>query len=486
MKTLDALLLTQQYRQLPPHFYQNRTPTPLKGSRALVAVSADAAQLLDLDLCHQDQQQLLDLLSGDWLPDTAAPLAMKYAGHQFGFYNPALGDGRGVLLGEVRNSRGEHWELHLKGAGRTAFSRSGDGRAVLRSCIRELLGSEALFHLGIPTSRALAVAVSTEPVRRESLESAATLLRLSRTHLRFGHFEHCYYSGDTDGLQQLLDLAIQQHYPELIQHSEPAVAFLAAVQQRSVRMVASWQAYGFCHGVLNTDNLSILGETFDFGPFAFLDHYDPGFVCNHTDEQGRYAFSRQPGIVHWNLVCLAQALMPLASEAALREVLDTFGSAFQQQYQQLMAARLGVDAVHDWSLVERFLSLCEAALADWTQLLRLLAEGRLQNFLQQLQAGYSQSGVTASNWLADWQQAVERCIPDAETRTRKLCAVNPCVLPRSFLLQQAIEQAEAGDFSEVNRLLSVFRQPFESAGKTAMDLQSPPDWAAGLVLSCSS
>lgn len=486
MKTLDELFLTHQYRQLPTHFYQSLVPTPLRGSSALVAVSADAAQLLDLDLCRQDQQQLKALLTGHWLPTDAAPLAMKYAGHQFGFYNPALGDGRGLLLGEIKNSQGEHWELHLKGAGRTAFSRSGDGRAVLRSSIREFLGSEALFHLGIPTTRALAVAVSTEPVRREGIESAATLLRLSRSHIRFGHFEHCYYTGDHKGLQQLLDQVIRLHYPELCDHDEPAVAFLAAVQQRSAEMVAAWQAYGFCHGVLNTDNLSILGETFDFGPFAFLDHYDPSFVCNHTDEQGRYAFNRQPSIVHWNLACLGQALTPLASEAAIRQVLDDFGNSFTQEYRQLMATRLGVNAEQDWALIEQFLALCEASRADWTQLLRLLAEGHHSDFITQLQAGFKQPISAATRWLNDWQEAIEQTLPDAAARKERLCAVNPCVLPRSFLLQQAIEQAEAGDFSGVNRLLSVFRQPFNSAGKTPGDLQSPPDWAAGLVLSCSS
>lgn len=486
MKTLDELLLTHQYRQLPTHFYQSLAPTPLRGATALVAVSTDAAQLLDLDLCRQDQQQLQALLSGHWLPADAKPLAMKYAGHQFGFYNPALGDGRGLLLGEIRNSQHEHWELHLKGAGRTAFSRSGDGRAVLRSSIREFLGSEALFHLGIPTTRALAVAVSTEPVRREGIESAATLLRLSRSHIRFGHFEHCYYTGDHQGLQQLLQQVIQLHYPELLGHDEPAVALLAAVQERSVQMVATWQAYGFCHGVLNTDNLSILGETFDFGPFAFLDHYDPSFVCNHTDEQGRYAFNRQPGIVHWNLACLGQALTPLASEAAIRQVLEGFGVAFQHQYRQRMATRLGVNAAQDWTLVEQFLALCEASRADWTQVLRLLAEGQYSAFTAQLQAGFKQPTAAITRWLHNWQQAAEHMTPDTATRTAQLCAVNPCVLPRTFLLQQAIKQAEAGDFSEVNRLLSVFRQPFDPAGKKPGDLKSPPDWAAGLVLSCSS
>ncbi|SFX06567.1 protein adenylyltransferase SelO [Marinospirillum alkaliphilum] len=486
MKTLAQLTFSNRYSGLPASFYQQRHPGPLQGQTALVAVSSDAAALLDLDLCRQDQQQLLDLLTGHWLPPGASPLAMKYAGHQFGVYNPDLGDGRGLLLGEVVNCQGEYWDLHLKGAGQTAYSRFADGRAVLRSSIREFLGSEALHHLGIPTTRALAIAVSSEPVRRERYEAAATLLRLAPSHIRFGHFEHFCYQGDRTGLQVLLDFVINNLYPQLKDHPDPAAGLLAEVQSRTVRLVARWQAYGFCHGVLNTDNMSILGETFDFGPFAFLDHYEPGYVCNHSDDRGRYAFNRQPGIVHWNLVCLGQALLPLSDETSIRAVLERFADEYQQQYQQLMAARLGVDAIQDWPLVVRFLALCEAGAADWTRVLRLLAEGQLERAGRLMQGDRNQPLQEWSRWLQDWQQRVANHWPDAEVRRKQLCRVNPCVLPRTGMLQQAISLAESGDFSEVNRLLAVLRDPFDPDGKLPGDLAGPPAGAVSPVLSCSS
>jgi len=272
---LHTLEFVKRFSCLPERFYQLTKPTPLRGQLALVAVSSDAAQLIDLNLCVQDQQQLTDFLAGRWLPKNVRPLAMKYAGHQFGFYNPDLGDGRGLLLGEVRNKQGQYWDLHLKGAGQTAWSRYADGRAVLRSSIREFLGSEALFHLGIPTTRALALVTSTEPVRRERLESATTLLRLTASHIRFGHFEHFYYAKDTKGLALLVNFVIEHHFPALQNSPDPAADLLAQVLDRTALLLARWQAYGFCHGVLNTDNMSILGETFDFGPYAFLDTYQP-------------------------------------------------------------------------------------------------------------------------------------------------------------------------------------------------------------------
>ncbi|GLR64451.1 protein adenylyltransferase SelO [Marinospirillum insulare] len=483
---LHTLEFVKRFTHLPKRFYQLKKPTPLAGQLALVAVSADAAQLIDLNLCKQDQQELIEFLAGRWLPKKSQPLAMKYAGHQFGFYNPDLGDGRGLLLGEVRNKLGQVWDLHLKGAGQTAWSRFADGRAVLRSSIREFLASEALFHLGIPTTRALALVTSSEPVRRERIEAATTLLRLTASHIRFGHFEHLYYTNDLDGLKQLLDFVIKQHYPEIQESQDPAASLLAQVLERTALLVAKWQAYGFCHGVLNTDNMSILGETFDFGPYAFLDTYEPSFVGNHSDDQGRYAFNRQPSIVHWNLICLGQALLPLSNESAIRQVLDSFTEHYTKHYRQAMAARLGVNPDENWQLVERFLYFCELTSCDWTRVLRALAEGELTeanslmlNKQDQLPRGWQE-------WLSDWQLYLAKNFSNQAVVEQTLTQVNPCVLPRTHLLEQAIQSAEKGDFSEVNRLLAIFRQPFTRKGKQPQDTGSVPDWALGLSLSCSS
>src|SRR5690554_732961 len=483
---LHTLEFVKRFTHLPKRFYQLKQPTPLRGQLALVAVSADAAQLIDLNLCEQDQQQLIDFLAGRWLPKNTQPLAMKYAGHQFGFYNPDLGDGRGLLLGEVRNKQGECWDLHLKGAGQTAWSRFADGRAVLRSSIREFLGSEALFHLGIPTTRALALVTSSEPVRRERIEAATTLLRLTASHIRFGHFEHLYYSNDLEGLKLLANFVIEHHFPALKTSPDPAAALLAQVLERSALLVARWQAYGFCHGVLNTDNMSILGETFDFGPYAFLDTYQPSFVGNHSDDQGRYAFNRQPSIVHWNLICLGQALLPLSNEQAIRQVLDSFAASYDQHYRQTMAARLGVHPVNDWILVERFLNFCEATTCDWTRVLHALAEGELKEASALMQNKANQEPAGWQVWLEEWQERLAKLFSSQKAAIEALTQVNPCVLPRTHLLQQAIQQAEAGDFTEVNRLLAVFRHPFTRQGKQPEDMASAPSWAEDVNLSCSS
>lgn len=486
MNQLNTLNFVKRFAHLPKRFYQSIKPTPLRGELALVAVSVDAAQLIDLNLCLQDQQALIEFLAGRWLPDGLEPLAMKYAGHQFGFYNPNLGDGRGLLLGEVRNQQGKCWDLHLKGAGPTAWSRFADGRAVLRSSIREFLGSEALFHLGIPTTRALALVVSTEPVRRESIESAAALLRLTASHVRFGHFEHFYYAKDFEGLKQLVDFVVEHHYPTLQAAADPAAGLLAEVLERTALLVAKWQAYGFCHGVLNTDNMSILGETFDFGPYAFLDHYQPDFVGNHSDDKGRYAFDRQPSIVHWNLVCLGQALLPLSNEPAIRQVLDGFAARYQWHYQQQMSARLGLSAEADWELVKVFIDFCELTACDWTRVLRYLAEGKLTEASALMLTKRNQPPLGWQAWLTQWTQRINQNYPDQQAAQAHLCRVNPCVLPRTHLLQAAIQQAEEGDFTEVNRLLAVFRHPFAKEGKLAKDLASAPSGTPALALSCSS
>ncbi|SFB82301.1 Uncharacterized conserved protein YdiU, UPF0061 family [Marinospirillum celere] len=487
MSTLDSLNLDNRYAQLPQRFFQFKAPERLRLPGYLVGLSTDTARLLGLDPCQLNEDQLVRIMTGHASLPGSEPLAMKYAGHQFGYYNPDLGDGRGLLLGEVTTAGQEHWELHLKGAGQTAFSRFGDGRAVLRSSIREFLGSEALHHLGIPTTRALAVVMTGESVRREQLEPGATLLRVTPSHLRFGHFEHFYYRQDHEGQQALLDFALQNYFPELLSTAEPAAELFAEVMQRTARLVAHWQALGFCHGVLNTDNMSLLGETLDYGPFAFLDFYQPGLVANHSDDRGRYAFEHQPDIVQWNLACLAQSLIKLAPVEALKDSLQRFPGLYQKAYRERLSQRLGLDPVADWPLVKDFLSLCEKGRLDWTQLLRLLAEQRLEEaeaLMKEPAMAVSREAVDA--WLLAWEERTGHYFATKQQRQQLLESRNPWVLPRTHLLQKAIEAAEGGDFSEVERQLAIFKQPFDASQRQPGDWESPPVDKQCLSLSCSS
>ncbi len=323
MRTLETLQFDNTFARLPEVFYAKVTPTPLK-SPFLVAFNPDAAALLDLDPEEARRPEFAGCLAGHYLPPGSEPLAMVYAGHQFGAYVSRLGDGRAILLGEVRNSRGEKWDLHLKGAGLTPFSRDDDGRAVLRSCIREYLCGEAMHGLGIPTTRALCVVGSEEEVLREQVETGATLLRLAPSHVRFGHFEFFYWRRQFDHLKTLADYVLAQHFPELVGRPDSYARFYHEAAVRTARLIAEWQAVGFAHGVMNSDNMSVLGMTLDYGPFGFLDAYDPAFICNHSDHQGRYAFHNQPDIGYFNLRCLAQALTPLAPDEAIKAGLDAY------------------------------------------------------------------------------------------------------------------------------------------------------------------
>jgi uncharacterized protein YdiU (UPF0061 family) len=342
MHTLEHLVLENTYAQLPEAFHRRVSPTPFTEPAYLVSFNEDAARLIDLDPKESRRPDFVDYFGGRRLLPGGDPIAMLYSGHQFGVNVSQLGDGRAILLGEVRSDQGQKWDLHLKGAGLTPFSRDGDGRAVLRSTIREYLCSEAMHGLGIPTTRALCIIGSDEKVWRESIETGAMLVRMAPTHVRFGSFEVFYYRRQVDHLKRLADYVIEQHFPHLISMSDRYVAFYAEVVSRTARLIAQWQAVGFAHGVMNTDNMSILGLTLDYGPFGFMDDYDAGFICNHSDHHGRYAFDQQPYIGLWNLRCLAQALLPLASEEPLKAALHTYESEHNARYTELRGRKVGL------------------------------------------------------------------------------------------------------------------------------------------------
>ena len=347
MKKIQQLEFNNSYSRLPDGFFSTVIPTPLKQPH-MISVNTAVAELLGLDASDLHEAHNLAYLSGESLHEGMQPVAQCYAGHQFGSFVPRLGDGRAILLGEIQTGTQGKWDLQIKGGGQTPYSRDGDGRAVLRSTIREYLCSEAMHGLGIPTTRALCMIGSEEKVFREQIEKGALLLRTAPSHVRFGTFEYFYYSNQHDEIQTLLDYVLEHHYPEFKQASNPALALLQEVIKRTAEMIALWQSVGFAHGVMNTDNMSVLGLTMDYGPFGFLDAYDPGFICNHSDYQGRYAFDQQPNIGLFNVSCFAQALLPAmgddaeASVELAKQALEQYQAEYINHYAELMRAKLGL------------------------------------------------------------------------------------------------------------------------------------------------
>ena len=486
MKSLTDLTFDNRFARLGDAFSTPVLPEPIDAPRLVVA-SAQAMALLDLDPAQAAEPVFAELFGGHKLWSEAEPRAMVYSGHQFGGYSPRLGDGRGLLLGEVRNAAGQHWDLHLKGAGQTPYSRSGDGRAVLRSSIREFLASEYLHALGIPSSRALCVVGSSTPVWRERQESAAMVLRLAPSHIRFGHFEYFYYSKQPEQLKELVEHVLACHFPECREQEQPYLALFRTVVERNAELIAHWQAYGFCHGVMNSDNMSILGITFDFGPYAFLDDFDAQHICNHSDDSGRYSFSNQVPIAHWNLSALAQALTPFIEVDALRETLGLFLPLYQAHYLDLMRRRLGLTRAgeHDQTLIERLLQLMQGSAVDYHLFFRRLGEQAPAQAVASLRddfvdlAGFDQ-------WASDYCARAAEGDDDQDARRTRMHAVNPLYVLRNYLAQQAIEAAEQGDYGPVRELHQVLSQPFEAQAGMARYAERPPQWGKHLEISCSS
>lgn len=426
----------------------------------------------------------LDTLAGNRVPDGSRPFASAYSGHQFGVWAGQLGDGRALLLGEVDTPAGP-LEVQLKGSGLTPYSRMGDGRAVLRSSIREFLCSEAMHALGIPTTRALAVIGSPQPVRRETIETAAVVTRVAPSFLRFGHFEHFAHTAqDPAALRRLFDATLQRYFPALEPTPE---ALLEEVARRTARLVAQWQLVGFCHGVMNTDNMSLLGLTIDYGPFGFLDAFDPNHVCNHSDDQGRYSYARQPGVAFWNLHALAQALLPLidgereAASERLLAALEPYKAEFAQAMVAGLRAKLGLAAERedDPALADDLLRLMAEDRADFTIAWRRLADvdAARDVFLQR---------DRFDAWAARYRERLAWEAGDDGGRAARMNRVNPKFVLRNHLAQTAIEAAERGEFGETARLLKVLERPFDEQPEHEADAGYPPEWASQLEVSCSS
>ena len=482
MKSLEALYFDNSYARLPEDFYSRVRPT-VQGDPYLVSFNPAAAELIELDPAQAQRTDFVEYCSGRQLLPGSEPIAAVYAGHQFGVYVPRLGDGRAILLGEVKTSSGQRWDMQLKGAGPTPYSRMGDGYAVLRSTVREYLCSEAMHGLGIPTTRALCIVGTDAPVYRESVETRAILLRMAPSHVRFGSFEYFSHTRQYDLLAQLVDYVIDLHYPALAGAPDRPGRLLAAVIERSARLMAQWPAVGFAHGVMNTDNMSILGLTIDYGPFGFLDAFQPGFICNHTDHQGRYAYNRQPDVALWNLACLAQALLPLSTEETLRAALHDYAGIYQQTYLELMRAKLGLRTARpeDEQLIQDWLGFLARSQLDYTNSMRVLSQVTV--------AGHCPAALRDSipdAWLERYRTRLMAEQSEDQERARRMNSVNPKYILRNYLVQIAIEQAQQKDFTEIERLLTLLRRPFDEQPDCAAYADEPPDWGRHLEVSCSS
>jgi uncharacterized protein YdiU (UPF0061 family) len=496
---LEDLRFTNAFAGLPDRFYERREPSGLATTR-MVAVSPAAAALLELDPRELERDTFLAIASGRALLRAMEPIAAIYGGHQFGVWAGQLGDGRAITLGEITTSTGDPWEIQLKGAGQTRFSRFADGRAVLRSTIREFLASEAMDALGIPTTRALAMVAGDEPVIRETVETAAIVVRLAPTFVRFGSFEIFAARGERDAVEQLADYVIDRFFPDAGNGGDRYARFFSDVVARTARLMAHWQAVGFMHGVMNTDNFSILGLTLDYGPYGFMEGYEPGKICNHTDEGGRYAYERQPAIGLWNAYALANALMPLIEQPELEAILGTYVPTFRATYLELMRAKLGLATAEDddESLAAALRATMAAAHADWTRTFRLLADIRTP--AEAAAAGETPladahraalvqalgGDAAAAAWLARYDERLARETRPYAERAGALRATNPRIVLRNHLAQAAIEAAEAGDDGPTRRLLSALRRPYDDDPAVAVYDRPAPADVPEIVVSCSS
>ena len=500
-------------RQVFGACYSRVLPTPVVNPQS-VAYSPEVAELLDLtaEACASDD--FTQVFAGNRLSAGMEPYSSCYGGHQFGNWAGQLGDGRAINLGEVVNAKGERWALQLKGAGPTPYSRTADGLAVLRSSVREFLCSEAMFHLGVPTTRALSLMLTGESVIRDMFyngnpqaEPGAVVCRVAPSFTRFGNFQLLNARGDVTVLKQLADYTIRTDFPHL---GEPTtavyLAWFAEICRRTAEMIVHWQRVGFVHGVMNTDNMSILGLTIDYGPYGWLENYDLNWTPNTTDaENRRYRFGNQPQIAYWNLGQLANAIYPLIEQVEpLQQALAVYKQTFEQEWQAMMAAKLGLtSSPTDKDLYTELLSLLELVETDMTIFYRQLAQISTQNNVNDdaliaplMTAYYVSEQLTPDyksrliSWLKAYIQRVQQDATPDDARRERMNAVNPKYVLRNYLAQLAIDQAEQGDFTGVNDLLDCLRHPYDEQPDNAAFAEKRPDWArqrAGCsMLSCSS
>jgi uncharacterized protein YdiU (UPF0061 family) len=462
------------YARLPEAFYVRLNPVPVRAPK-LVIFNAVLARFLGLNPDGLTGGEGAAIFAGNRLPEGAEPIAQAYAGHQFGSFT-MLGDGRAILLGEQVTPKGERFDIQFKGSGRTPFSRPGAGRAALGPMLREYIISEAMHALGIPTTRSLAVVTTGEPVFRENTLQGAVLTRTAASHIRVGTFEYLAARGRTDEIRTLADYTIRRHFPDLAAGGNPYLALLGAVMERQASLVARWLLVGFIHGVMNTDNMALCGETIDYGPCAFMDAYDPNTVFSSIDHDGRYAYGRQPRIAQWNLARFAETLLPLIHEdpqkavSLASEAISGFPDIFRRFWLAGMRAKLGLlnQEADDLVLAEDLLDCMHRHGADFTNTFRDLASGSLPEASAFQTPDFQQ-------WFARWQARLERQ-PDSREATRRLMSAhNPAVIPRNHRVEEALEAAmERADLTIMEKLLAVLSRPFQDPPEQAGYHLPPP------------
>lgn len=488
--SLNEIDFSASFARLTNAFYSPVQPTALKQPVELVHFNAQVAKLLCLHPGIKDSTEFLEVFSGNQVLKGMQPLAMLYSGHQFGQYVAQLGDGRAIMLGAIAAQDKQSWEIQLKGSGQTPYSRNGDGRAVLRSTVREYLCSEAMHGLGIPTTRALAITRSNDKVYRENIETAAVLTRVAPSHVRFGSFEVFFYREQHHHLKTLADYVIRHHYPELQESNNPYLALLDGVIERTAKLIAQWQCAGFSHGVMNTDNMSILGLTLDYGPFGFMEAYDPGFICNHSDYHGRYAFDQQPQIGLWNLTCLAQALTPFIKIDEAKAALEKYQSLFADYYYTGMCKKLGLQTVNEPNvdLIGQLLGLMQHSRADFTRSFRLMSDITIDGEaeINELRNMFIDRDAF-DRWCKEYRNQLRQQQLSDGQRKQEMDQFNPKYVLRNYMAQTAIKKAEQNnDYSEIDNLITLLQSPFDEHPLMAHYAAAPPDWAETIQVSCSS
>jgi len=463
------------YARLPERFYARVPPTPV-AEPSLIRINTELAVYLGIDPAWLASTEGVQALAGNLVTEGSDPIATVYAGHQFGSWNPRLGDGRALLLGEVIARDGERYDIQLKGSGPTPYSRGGDGRAPLGPVLREYIVSEYMAALGVPTTRSLAAVATGQPVFREAALPGAVLTRVARSHIRIGTAQYFYSVRDYEALKLLLDHVIQRHYPQVAGETQPYLALLRAIVDRQAKLVAQWQMLGFIHGVMNTDNMLLSGETIDYGPCAFMDAFDTDAVFSSIDHNGRYAYRNQPAIAHWNLMCLAQAMLPLLHEdesaavAAAQEVLNTFPARFETAHQAELNSKLGFGGEFSASRAEELRAL-------GVELFRLMAQERtdftltFRRLTELATHGTSRSESTSirhlfefpeefNPWLEQWRGLLAADTTDAALRPDQMSKANPALIPRNHLVEEVIAAAVQADFAPFHRWVDALQNPF--------------------------
>ena len=477
MEIIKKILKQHSYSLLRHDFYSKQAQEPLNNP---FLIHINKILLDELGLSKESYEDLMLIFNGTIQIPNIQAVSMNYAGHQFGQYVQQLGDGRGILLGEIE-AKNKYLDIHVKGSGKTPYSRFGDGRAVLRSSLREYLCGEAMHGLGIPSSRSLMIFGSNDVVYREKSETAAMIVRTAKTHVRFGSFEKFFYDGLFDRHKELCDYVISQYLPDKEKSNKKYSYLLESIVIKTASLIANWQSVGFCHGVMNTDNMSILGETLDYGPFGFMDNFNPSHICNLSDTSGRYSYQNQPYVGMWNCTALANTFKHLINKEEIAKIMSVYEKTYAKRLFALYKNKLGLreNRNTDEALVQELLNVMEVQKLDFTRTFRSLS-----NILK------TNNSIKVDDNLKSWSQKFKERhdieIADIDSRITQMNEMNPKFILRNYMLQNAIDQAEEGSYKEIDILMELITKPFEENIEYERYSEESPEWAKSLGLSCSS